>query len=62
MTKTGADLGRSDDDWSAKRMLDLDNFLASYFGGPGTREETLRFLIEFQRAGFVVYLGQRGNP
>lgn len=36
------------------RMVDLDNFLASWFGGSGERASTVLFLEKIKEAGFVV--------
>lgn len=33
----------------------LDNFLASWFGGPGERDDTTRFLSAFAKDGFSVH-------
>lgn len=35
-------------------LVRLDNFLASYFGGPGERADTQRFLKAFEEEGFWV--------
>ncbi len=32
----------------------LDNFLASWFGGPGERDDTKRFLSKFAEEGFSI--------
>lgn len=36
-------------------LLRLDNFLANYFGGPGERRDTQRFLKAFEEEGFSVH-------
>jgi hypothetical protein len=46
-------------------MCGLDNFLAGYFGGDGTRLSTLRFLREFEGHRFNVVSesdGERLSP
>lgn len=38
-----------------RTLLNLDNFLASYFGGGGERSDTQRFIDAFRKDGFAVH-------
>ncbi len=47
------------EEWDAERyertLLNLGNFLASYFGGGGERSDTQRFIDAFRKDGFAIY-------